>query len=91
MAISEKNIMNRLYLIAGGLFVFAVAIVAKLVDIQMVKGETYKELAMQKTERMFTIQPNRGNIYADDGSLLAASVARYEIRFDANTVKQRDW
>lgn len=91
MPISEKNIMNRLYLVAGGLFVFAVAVVVKLVDIQMVKGDTYKELAMQKTERMFTIQPNRGNIYADDGSLLAASVAKYEIRFDANTVKQKDW
>jgi len=83
--------MNRLYLVAGGLLVFAIAVVAKLVDIQMVKGVEYKELAMQKTERMFTIQPNRGNIYADDGSLLAASVAKYEIRFDANTVTKKDW
>ena len=37
MAISEKNIMNRLYLVAGGLFVFAVVVVVKLVDIQMIK------------------------------------------------------
>ncbi|WP_350285133.1 penicillin-binding protein [uncultured Croceitalea sp.] len=91
MPISEKNIMNRLYLVGGGLFVFAIAVVVKLVDIQMVNGNEYKELAMQKTERMFTIQPNRGNIYADDGSLLAASVAKYEIRFDANTVSQANW
>ncbi|NNC34110.1 MAG: transpeptidase family protein [Croceitalea sp.] len=91
MAISEKNIMNRLYLVAGVLFLFAIAVVVKLANIQMVEGETYKELAMQKTERMFTIQPNRGNIYADDGSLLAASVAKYEIRFDANTVNNKDW
>ncbi|GMN10539.1 penicillin-binding protein [Croceitalea sp. MTPC9] len=83
--------MLRLYLIAGGLFLFAIAVVVKLVDIQMVKGHTYKEMAMAKTEKMFTIQPNRGNIYADDGSLLAASVAKYEIRFDANTVKEKDW
>lgn len=83
--------MSRLYLIAGGLFLFAIALVVKLVDIQMVKGQTYKDMAMAKTERMFTIQPNRGNIYADDGSLLAASVAKYEIRFDANTVKEKDW
>ncbi|MFD2587676.1 penicillin-binding protein [Croceitalea marina] len=91
MAIKEKNIMNRLYLIAGGLLLFAVAVVVKLVDIQMVKGQTYKDMAMAKTEKMFTIQPNRGNIYADDGSLLAASVAKYEIRFDANTVTEKDW
>ena len=83
--------MSRLYLIAGGLLLFAIAVVVKLVDIQMVKGHTYKEMAMAKTEKMFTIQPNRGNIYADDGSLLAASVAKYEIRFDANTVKEKDW
>ena len=57
MAISEKNIMSRLYLVAGGLLVFAIAVVFRLVDIQMVKGSEYKELAMQKTERMFTIQP----------------------------------
>lgn len=83
--------MNRLYLVAGGLFVFAIAVVVKLVNIQMVKGDEYKAKALQKTEQMFTIEPNRGNIYADDGSLLAASVARYEIRFDANTVKQKVW
>ena len=91
MPISEKNIMSRLYLITVGLLVFAVAVVARLIDIQMVKGDTYKAKAMQKTERMFTIAPNRGNIYADDGSLLAASVAKYEIRFDANTVKAEVW
>jgi len=91
VAISEKNIMNRLYLVAGGLLVFAIAVVIKLVDIQMVRGEVYKAKAVQKTEKMFTIEPNRGNIYADDGSLLAASVARYEIRFDANTVKTKVW
>ena len=83
--------MNRLYLIAGGLVLFAIAVVVKLVDIQMVKGHTYNEMAMAKTEKMFTIEPNRGNIYADDGSLLAASVAKYEIRFDANTVREKDW
>ena len=91
MAISEKNIMNRLYLVTGGLVVFAIAVVVKLVDIQMVKGSQYKAKAVQKTEKMFTIEPNRGNIYADDGSLLAASVAKYEIRFDANTVKPKVW
>ncbi len=91
MAITEKHIMSRLYLIAGGLFLFAVGVVVKLVDIQMVKGTEYKELATRKMERLFTIEPNRGNIYADDGSLLAASVAKYEIRFDANTVKEENW
>ncbi|WP_036382805.1 penicillin-binding protein [Muricauda sp. MAR_2010_75] len=91
MAISEKNIMNRLYLVAGGLLVLAIAVVVKLVDIQMVKGEEYKELALSKTEKMFTIEPNRGNLYSEDGSLLAASVPKYEIRFDAKTVTEENF
>ncbi|MFD2099418.1 penicillin-binding protein [Flagellimonas iocasae] len=88
MAISEKNIMNRLYLVAGGLVVLSIAVVVKLVDIQMVKGSEYKELALSQTEKMFTIEPNRGNLYSEDGSLLAASVPKYEVRFDAKTVSE---
>ena len=87
MAITEKNILTRLYIVAGCLFLFAVAVVVKLVSIQMVHGDKYKELALQRTEKMFTIAPNRGNLYSDDGSLLATSVSRYSIRFDAVTVK----
>lgn len=83
--------MNRLYLVSGLLLVFAIAVVVKLINIQMVKGKDLKQLATAKTEKMFVIEPNRGNIYADDGSLLAASVAKYTIHFDARTIDQDDW
>lgn len=91
MAITEKSIMNRLYLVAGGILLFAVIIGGKLVNIQMIEGATYKQLALSKTEKLFTIEPNRGNLYADDGSLLAASVPKYEIRFDAQTVSEENF
>ena len=87
MPITPKNILTRLYLVAGGLFILAAAIMVKLVSIQMVHGDKYKEMALQRTEKMFTIPPNRGNLYSDDGSLLATSVSKYTIRFDAVTVK----
>ncbi|MBT8184778.1 MAG: transpeptidase family protein [Eudoraea sp.] len=91
MAITEKNILTRLYIVAGCLFLFAAAVIVKLVSIQMVHGDKYKKLAMKRTEKMFTIAPNRGNLYSDDGSLLATSVSRYTIRFDAVTVKDTDF
>ena len=91
MATTTKNILTRLYLVAGCLFLFAGAVVVKLVTIQMVDGEKYKELAEERTEKMFTIAPNRGNLYSEDGSLLATSVSRYTIRFDAVTVKDADF
>ena len=73
------------------MFLFAVAVMVKLVNIQTIDGDKYRELAMQRTEKMFTIEPNRGNLYSDDGSLLATSVSKYTIRFDAMTVSSADF
>src|SRR5690606_25001373 len=83
--------MNRLYLVAAGLLLMGGAVVVRLVDIQLVEGEKFRELALSQTEKMFTIEPNRGNLYSEDGSLLAASVPKYEIRFDAATVSEADF
>lgn len=91
MAITERNILTRLYVVAACLFFFAMAVIVKLVSIQMVDGDKYRELALKRTEKMFTIAPNRGNLYSDDGSLLATSVSRYTIRFDAVTVQADDF
>jgi cell division protein FtsI (penicillin-binding protein 3) len=88
LPIEQKNILNRLYFVAGGMFLFALLIAVKLLDIQFNEGDKYLELAAKKTSQNFTIPANRGNVYADDGSLLASSVPKYEIRFDAVTVKK---
>ncbi|MBT8234909.1 MAG: penicillin-binding protein, partial [Bacteroidia bacterium] len=91
MPVTERNIMTRLYIMAGAMFLFGIGIMVKLVGLQMVHGDKYKELAHQRTEKMFTIAPNRGNLYSDDGSLLATSVSRYTIRFDAMTVSSENF
>lgn len=91
MPISEKNILNRVYVIAGLIFLFAIAVVAKLISIQTVDGDKYRNLADQRTIKNFTIEPNRGNLYSDDGSLLATSVAKYDIRFDALAPSQENF
>ena len=91
MAVTDKTIMTRLYIVTGCMFLFAFAVLFKLVNIQVAEGDKYKELAMKRTEKMFTIAPNRGNLYSDDGSLLATSVSRYTIRFDAVTVSDADF
>ena len=91
MATNEKSILTRLYIVAGLLVLFAAAVLFKLVSIQYVDGEKYKALAETRTSHMFTIEPNRGNLYSDDGSLLATSVSKYSIRFDAVTVSDADF
>ena len=91
MPITDKKILTRLYIVSGGLFLFGVAVLVKLVSIQFVNGDRYRELAMERTEKMFTIEPKRGNLYSDDGSLLATSVSQYTIHFDAVTVSSKDF
>jgi cell division protein FtsI (penicillin-binding protein 3) len=91
MPVTDKSILTRLYVVAGFLFLFAGVVLFKLASIQMVHGDKYRDLALKRTEKMFTIAPNRGNLYSDDGSLLATSVSRYTIRFDAVTVSDEDF
>ena len=79
----QKQIMNRFYLFVLGLFLFAIVLIGKLVFIQMQEGDYYRELAQQRTVKNVVLQPSRGNIYSDDESLLATTVPRYEIRWDA--------
>ena len=91
MATSEKNILNRMYFIAGCMFIFAAAVGIKLLDIQFVDGDRYRELAEERTFRNFVIPANRGNLYDVNGNLLATSVPKYDIRFDAVTVSDEDF
>ncbi len=91
MAFEDKNILHRLYIVAGCMFLFAIAVLFKLVNIQFVEGDKYKELAKVNTTKNVVIPSNRGNVYADDGSLLATSVPKYDIRFDAVTVTSENF
>jgi cell division protein FtsI (penicillin-binding protein 3) len=88
MAVEDKNISYRIYLVAFVIFLMAIAIVIKLTNIQWVEGDYYRKLAKERTVKNFVIPANKGNIYSADGSLLATSIPNYEIRFDAVAPKQ---
>ena len=83
MAVEDKNISYRIYLVAFVIFLMAIAIAVKLTNIQWAEGDYYRKLAKERTVKNFIIPANKGNIYSADGSLLATSIPNYEIRFDA--------
>jgi len=91
MAVDDKHISYRIYLVAVFIFVMAIAIVVKLTNIQWVEGNYYRKLAKQRTVRNFVIPANKGNIYSADGSLLATSIPNYEIRFDSKAAKEENF
>ena len=90
MATEKKNILNKLYLLSAFMFLFALAIGYKLIDIQFVNGEFYRKKAQEGTVRNFDIPANRGNVYTADGSLLATSVSKFDIFMDPVTVPSDD-
>lgn len=83
MEAQNKQLMNRFYLVVLGLFLFGFVLIGKLFFIQTQEGEYYRKLAKQRTVKNVILEPSRGNIYADDKSILATSVPQYEIRWDA--------
>jgi cell division protein FtsI (penicillin-binding protein 3) len=83
MAVEDKYISYRTYLVAFFIFLMAIAIAVKLTNIQWVDGNHYRQLAKERTVKNFVIPANKGNIYSADGSLLATSIPNYVIRFDA--------
>ncbi|NGM60360.1 transpeptidase family protein [Sphingobacterium sp. SGG-5] len=82
----RKTILVRVY-IAFGLMVFgALAVFAKLVHLQYVDGGEWRAIADSLTIQERIVEAARGNIYSNDGSLLATSVPEYELRFDAMAI-----
>ena len=78
-----KKIMNRFYFVIFFMIIFSFVLMGKLIYIQVVEGEKYKVIASNQTVKNVVLQPSRGNIYSEDGSLMATSVAQYEVRWDS--------
>lgn len=91
MAVEDKKISYRIYIVAVMIFVMAVCISVKLTNIQWVEGDYYRQLAKERTVKNFVIPANKGNVYSADGSLLATSIPKYKIRFDALAPKDEDF
>ncbi|WP_111308007.1 penicillin-binding protein [Confluentibacter sediminis] len=73
------------------MFIFGLGVVFKLVNIQFVHGDKYRALASQRIVKDFVIPSNRGNVYSVNGNLLATSIPKYEIRFDAMTPSAKNF
>lgn len=83
MAVENRNILKRIYIVALMIFILVLCVCVKLTNIQWVEGDYYRKLAKERSVKNFVIPANRGNVYSSDGSLLATSIPEYTIRFDA--------
>ncbi|MGY4539300.1 cell division protein FtsI (penicillin-binding protein 3) [Mucilaginibacter sp. UYNi724] len=78
----RTNILVRVYLAFGLILLFAGAVVFQLCRVQFAQGKRWKDMARAMSTREKTIEATRGNIFSNDGSLLATSVPEYELHMD---------
>ena len=86
MKTHKKSIHNKFYIVAAFMMLLFFAIIFRVINIQYVDGDIYRQKAKEQTQKPFIIAANKGNVYASDGSLLATSITKYTIRMDVMSV-----
>jgi len=86
----RKDIITRIGIIYFLIVVLGVVISGGILKIQNVNTEQWKETVRKIKENTVEIPAVRGNICADDGSILATSIPDYTIRLDLNAPKVRE-
>jgi len=81
----KKDILLRVYLVYLGIFLFGLIIIGRAVFIQSFEKSELTEMAKKQELCMFEVDAIRGNICADDGTLLAVSVPIFDVRMDVVT------
>jgi cell division protein FtsI (penicillin-binding protein 3) len=81
----KKDILLRVYVVYFGVLLFGMAIIGKAIYIRSTEGKELLEKARKQEMRFFPVDAIRGNICADDGTLLATSIPIFDIRMDISS------
>ncbi len=85
MTENKRDILWRVYLLYAFVLLFSLVIIARIIQIQLYQSDQLLQKAEKQELRYSNLEANRGNIYSDDGRLLATSVPVFEIRMDVDS------
>ncbi len=83
----KKSILVRVRVAFLCVMVFAVCVAAKIGHIQFVEGDKWVKMSEEINFDYKKIKATRGNIYSDNGSLLATSLPFYKVAIDPTLSK----
>ena len=83
----KQSILLRVRIAFLFVFLFGAAIVYRIFDLQMLEGSKWRKVAAATSLQYRTINATRGNIYSDNGSLLATSLPFYRVCMDPTIAK----
>jgi len=78
----KSAILLRIRIAFLCLVLFSFTIIWRIVKVQQVEGERWKKVAHENLLQNRVVKATRGNIYSDNGSLLATSIPFYKLCFD---------
>lgn len=87
----KQSILVRVRVAFICVVIFAICVAARIGHVQIVEGEKWSKLGEQVTFSWKKVEPTRGNIYSDNGSLLATSLPFYRMAMDPTLVRQDEF
>ncbi len=86
----KNEVLVRAYVVLGVTVLVALLIYAKAVQIVLVDGDKWRSKSDSLYVRLLPVDAERGNILADDGSLIATSLPFFELRMDMMSDAMRE-
>jgi len=83
----KKSILVRVRVAFLCVMVFAISVAAKISHIQFVDGDKWEKMSEEINFDYKKVKATRGNIYSDNGSLLATSLPFYKVAIDPTLAK----
>ena len=81
----KNQILTRVYVAFFIICLLGLCVIVKTVKIQRFEGDHWLSMAKELTTSYKNIEAVRGNIYAENGMLMATSLPIYEVRMDVNS------
>lgn len=87
----KQSILLRVRVAFLFMLIFALAVIAKIGHLQFVQGAKWAKIGERISFDNKRVKATRGNIYSDNGSLLATDLPFYKVAFDATLPKDEIW
>jgi cell division protein FtsI (penicillin-binding protein 3) len=84
----KRSILIRVRVAFLGVLLFAVCVAAKIGHIQVAEGDKWAKMAEEIMFDYRRVKATRGNIYSDNGSLLATSLPFYKVAMDPTLARK---
>ena len=82
----KHEMAGRLAIVFFVVGMIAVGIVLQALYVQVLEGDVWKAKYRPVSVKDFLVEPNRGDICAEDGRVLSSSLPHYHVRFDCKAV-----